>query len=237
VTNINDPIFDEPREHPGFRARRARLSRQAGSERLGLSLWEALRILAMSLILVVLVAGGVTIAVAGFTGSNASLTKALAVAFAGAVNLRAADLPRFKNLGLAPEPQPKTSTSDPEFARCATGCPRLQGQGGGDPRRDSHSQSTDPHIYRHARVQQRSRRDLFARHRVGIAGAIHHRAPAPLAALQPRRDAQTIALTDAVELRATSSMTGVNPIRRQPQNSGEPTTPTDVTRRRSKHAR
>jgi len=40
VTNINDPIFDEPREHPGFRCQRARLSRQAGSDRLGLSLWE-----------------------------------------------------------------------------------------------------------------------------------------------------------------------------------------------------
>jgi uncharacterized cupin superfamily protein len=39
-TNINEPVFDEPREHPGFRARRARVSRQAGSERLGLSLWE-----------------------------------------------------------------------------------------------------------------------------------------------------------------------------------------------------
>jgi uncharacterized cupin superfamily protein len=33
-------VFDEPREHPGFRARRARLSRQAGCERLGASLWE-----------------------------------------------------------------------------------------------------------------------------------------------------------------------------------------------------
>jgi uncharacterized cupin superfamily protein len=40
MPNINDPLFDEPREHPGFRCRRARLSRQAGSERLGLSLWE-----------------------------------------------------------------------------------------------------------------------------------------------------------------------------------------------------
>lgn len=38
--NISDPIFDEPRERPGFRCRRARLSRQAGGERLGLSLWE-----------------------------------------------------------------------------------------------------------------------------------------------------------------------------------------------------
>jgi uncharacterized cupin superfamily protein len=40
ATNINEPVFDEPREHPGFRAKRARVSRQAGSERLGLSLWE-----------------------------------------------------------------------------------------------------------------------------------------------------------------------------------------------------
>ncbi len=40
MVNINDPIFDEPREHPGFRCLRARLSRHAGSERLGLSLWE-----------------------------------------------------------------------------------------------------------------------------------------------------------------------------------------------------
>ena len=37
---LNDPVFDEPRDHPGFRCLRARLSRQAGSERLGLSLWE-----------------------------------------------------------------------------------------------------------------------------------------------------------------------------------------------------
>jgi uncharacterized cupin superfamily protein len=40
VPNINDPHFDEPREHPGFLCQRARLSRQAGSERLGLSLWD-----------------------------------------------------------------------------------------------------------------------------------------------------------------------------------------------------
>jgi uncharacterized cupin superfamily protein len=38
--SINEPVFDEPREQPGFRCRRARVSRQAGSERLGLSLWE-----------------------------------------------------------------------------------------------------------------------------------------------------------------------------------------------------
>jgi uncharacterized cupin superfamily protein len=40
VTNINDPVFNEPRERPGFRCRRARLGRQTGCERLGLSLWE-----------------------------------------------------------------------------------------------------------------------------------------------------------------------------------------------------
>jgi uncharacterized cupin superfamily protein len=40
VPNLNDPVFDEPREHAGFRCSRARLSRQAGCERLGLSLWE-----------------------------------------------------------------------------------------------------------------------------------------------------------------------------------------------------
>jgi uncharacterized cupin superfamily protein len=40
VPNIYEPEYDEPREQPGFLARRARLSRQAGSERLGLSLWE-----------------------------------------------------------------------------------------------------------------------------------------------------------------------------------------------------
>lgn len=40
MPNINDPHFDEPREHPGFRCMRARVGREAGCERLGLSLWE-----------------------------------------------------------------------------------------------------------------------------------------------------------------------------------------------------
>jgi uncharacterized cupin superfamily protein len=40
MSNINKALFDEPRHHPGFACRRARLGRQAGSERLGLSLWE-----------------------------------------------------------------------------------------------------------------------------------------------------------------------------------------------------
>jgi uncharacterized cupin superfamily protein len=40
VANLNGPEFDEHREHPGFRCLRARLGRQVGAERLGLSLWE-----------------------------------------------------------------------------------------------------------------------------------------------------------------------------------------------------
>ena len=40
MPNLNRPDFDEVRDRPGFRALRARLGRQAGSERLGLSLWE-----------------------------------------------------------------------------------------------------------------------------------------------------------------------------------------------------
>lgn len=40
MTNIYRPHIDEPREQPGFRAGRARLGRQVGTERLGLSLWE-----------------------------------------------------------------------------------------------------------------------------------------------------------------------------------------------------
>lgn len=40
MPNLNEPLFDEPREHPGFHCRRARIGRQAGCEHLGLSLWE-----------------------------------------------------------------------------------------------------------------------------------------------------------------------------------------------------
>jgi uncharacterized cupin superfamily protein len=40
MPNIYEPEFDEPRDAPGFQARRARLGYQVGSERLGLSLWE-----------------------------------------------------------------------------------------------------------------------------------------------------------------------------------------------------
>jgi uncharacterized cupin superfamily protein len=40
TASIAKPDFDEVREHPGFNCLRARLGRQAGSEKLGLSLWE-----------------------------------------------------------------------------------------------------------------------------------------------------------------------------------------------------
>lgn len=40
MANVNRPEFDEPREHPGFNCRRARLGRQLDSERIGASLWE-----------------------------------------------------------------------------------------------------------------------------------------------------------------------------------------------------
>jgi uncharacterized cupin superfamily protein len=40
VANIDQPNFDEPREREGFRARRARIGRQLGTERIGISLWE-----------------------------------------------------------------------------------------------------------------------------------------------------------------------------------------------------
>jgi uncharacterized cupin superfamily protein len=40
TASIAEPVYDEHREHPGFTCRRARLGRQAGSERTGLSLWE-----------------------------------------------------------------------------------------------------------------------------------------------------------------------------------------------------
>jgi uncharacterized cupin superfamily protein len=40
VPNVFEPHFDEPRDHPGFACRRARIGRQAGSERLGASVWD-----------------------------------------------------------------------------------------------------------------------------------------------------------------------------------------------------
>jgi uncharacterized cupin superfamily protein len=40
MPNLDDPDYDQLREHPGFRCRRARVGRQAGAERLGLSLWD-----------------------------------------------------------------------------------------------------------------------------------------------------------------------------------------------------
>jgi uncharacterized cupin superfamily protein len=40
MVNIEKPDFDELRGGDGFTCRRARISRQAGAERLGLSLWD-----------------------------------------------------------------------------------------------------------------------------------------------------------------------------------------------------
>lgn len=40
MANIYEPEWDEPRDRDGFRARRARLGYQLGTERIGVSLWE-----------------------------------------------------------------------------------------------------------------------------------------------------------------------------------------------------
>jgi uncharacterized cupin superfamily protein len=42
MTNIYEPNFDELRDREGFRCLRARLGRQTGSRKLGVSLWEVL---------------------------------------------------------------------------------------------------------------------------------------------------------------------------------------------------
>jgi hypothetical protein len=56
------------------------------------------RIAAMSLVLVLLIAGGVTIAVAGSVPARKPITRAQADVYAKAVNLRASDLPGAKAL-------------------------------------------------------------------------------------------------------------------------------------------
>jgi uncharacterized cupin superfamily protein len=40
MPNLRRPVFDEPRSHPGFTCRRARLGHQLATTRLGVSLWE-----------------------------------------------------------------------------------------------------------------------------------------------------------------------------------------------------
>src|SRR3954447_14470410 len=40
VPNIHDPQFDDSRDHPGYRARRAKVGRQGGATKTGLSYWE-----------------------------------------------------------------------------------------------------------------------------------------------------------------------------------------------------
>lgn len=40
MANLHQPDYDELRDHDGFRARRARIGRQLGTRRLGISQWE-----------------------------------------------------------------------------------------------------------------------------------------------------------------------------------------------------
>ena len=40
MPNLRRPQFDEPRSHPGFACRRARLGHQLATTRIGVSLWE-----------------------------------------------------------------------------------------------------------------------------------------------------------------------------------------------------
>ena len=40
MPNIFEPDFNQRREHPGFRALRARLGWELGTEHLGASIWE-----------------------------------------------------------------------------------------------------------------------------------------------------------------------------------------------------
>jgi hypothetical protein len=51
--------------------------------------------------------------------ADAPITKAQAVAYAHAVNLRAADVPGFSSHGYGVEPEVTNSSSDAEYARCA----------------------------------------------------------------------------------------------------------------------
>jgi uncharacterized cupin superfamily protein len=40
MPNINNPDYNDSRDHPGFRARRAKVGHQAGAVKTGLSCWE-----------------------------------------------------------------------------------------------------------------------------------------------------------------------------------------------------
>jgi hypothetical protein len=78
------------------------------------------RIAAPLFVLTALAGGSATVALGERTQR---ITKTEAVAYARAVNLAAGDVPGWKDLGLAPEPEPATNTSDPQFARCTGGKP------------------------------------------------------------------------------------------------------------------
>jgi hypothetical protein len=70
------------------------------------------RIVVVSVVVVALIAGGVTIAVAGSGSTTAPITKAQAAAYAHTVNLRVSDLPGFK-LALAGESEHGDAPSGP----------------------------------------------------------------------------------------------------------------------------
>ncbi|MBJ7329496.1 MAG: cupin domain-containing protein [Solirubrobacteraceae bacterium] len=40
MANLHEPDYDEPRDHDGYRALRARVGRQIGTRRIGVSQWE-----------------------------------------------------------------------------------------------------------------------------------------------------------------------------------------------------
>jgi hypothetical protein len=70
------------------------------------------RIVVVSVVVVALIVGGVTIAVAGSGSTTAPITKAQAAAYAHTVNLRVSDLPGFK-LALAGESEHGDAPSGP----------------------------------------------------------------------------------------------------------------------------
>jgi hypothetical protein len=77
------------------------------------------RIVAMSLVLVALVAGGATNALGGSGSASAPITKTQAVAFADAVNLHAADMPGAATPSPGGERTPNAATV--RLARCSGG--------------------------------------------------------------------------------------------------------------------
>jgi hypothetical protein len=73
---------------------------------------------ALSLALALLIAGGATIAAAGSDAGTASITKAQAVAYARAINLRAGDVPGMTVTGPAEREGTRGQHSSGELERC-----------------------------------------------------------------------------------------------------------------------